>query len=477
MIKDVLKNSFIYTFSNVLTKGISFFLLPVYTAILSPIDYGIIELCSVLTTLGVIFFTLQLNEGTGRFFHEQESTERRALFSSTIIWAVLGSYSCMVVLWFLFTDQLSVFIGVSKEFTYLIALSIALNGIFYIVRSHLRWKLLPYFDAISSLTYSLTTILFMILFLVVLRLGLKGVFYAQICGGAIGVVVALSFQIKDLVLRFSVPIFRKVLGFGLPLMPFALSIFSFHFSDRLVIKEFLGLDDLGVFAVGGKIAMIITAISIGLGSALTPLIYKHHKDSETPKKLGQLLRLYIVLAIGFCFVLVCFDSYLIDVMAGEKYFAVSLLLPFMLLSVFFSNLSQFFPGLVIHKKTSTISWIGLFCGVLNCVLNIYLVPIYGLIAAAISTLISFFLYFVLYSWFANKYYQIQMSWLRLTVGLTIIIFVWYLNSFLQVESNLLNRIAQAIIGLGLIVIAIIPVKEMRYYLNYTRTTILKAGKS
>ena len=420
MLKSLARNSFIYYLSNILTKGISFFLLPLYTSILSREDYGVLELMSIISTMVIILFTFQIGQGVARYYNELQDQKQIQIYTSTVIYFSIASFGVFTILFILFLPQVSYYLSLTESETVFAIASITLNGLFYMSQNQLRWKIKPVQEMISSLTYNLCTIGFTIYFIVLLEEGITGIFKAQCIGALIGMIVAFVFSRSDYGLYFSKQVLTKLLSFSLPLLPGAMSIFVYMFTDRICIKEMLGLDELGVYSVGSKIATILTFAGIGVSTAISPLIYKHYKEGETPDKIALLFRIFC----GLSFILVAFLSFFADVviqtMTNELYAAAVPIIPFLLYAVFLNSLTLFSPGLSIAKKTSRRSIIAMVAGILNLILNILLIPYFGIVAAAIATFVSFGLNFILLFKFAQKEYPINVSLVPL--GITSIVF-------------------------------------------------------
>jgi O-antigen/teichoic acid export membrane protein len=409
MLKSLAKNSFIYYLSTILTKGISFFLLPLYTSILSTEDYGVLELMSIMSTMVIILFTLQIGQGVARYYNELRNQKHIQIYSSTVAIFSLISFGVFIVISVLFLSQIAAYLNLSESTTIFALMSIALNGLFYLSQNQLTWKIKPFQEMISSLTYNILTIGSTIYFLVYKEDGISGIFKAQCIGAVLGILVAYLFTKKDYSTYFSAKVLRKLFRFSLPLLPGALAIFIYMFTDRICIKEMLGLDELGVFSVGNKIATILTFSGIGVSAALVPLIYRHFKEKETPEKIGLMFRLFSSLSFILLAFLAFFARFVIETMTNSDYLSAVNIVPFLLFAIYLNSLTFFFPGLSIAKKTVKISLIAILAGVINLILNIVLIPHFGILAAAIVTCVSFGLNFILLYHFSQKEYPINIT--------------------------------------------------------------------
>lgn len=409
MLKSFLKNSIIYYISGLLSKGISFFLLPLYTSLLTTRDYGVLELLSIVSTLSIIIFTFQINQAVARFYNELINQKHIQMYTSTVAIFSLTSFATFLLLGLIFVNPVSLFIGLPVKSTVLALLSITLNALFYLSQNQLTWKIKPFQEMISSLVYNISTIGSTILLLVVYKQGVEGILIAQCIGAVLGIITGVVFTRKDFSLFFSIKLLKKLFQFSLPLIPSALSAFLFLFTDRICIKEILGMDELGVFTVGNKIASILTLASLGASSALSPLIYKHYKDPKTPDKIAFLFRIFSVLTISLMAFLSLFSKELLHILTPASYHSAHVIIPFLTFVLFLSTITLFFPGLSLSKRTKMISTITVISGSLNLIFNLLLVEKYGIVASSAVSAGSYLINFSLFYYFSQKEYKINVN--------------------------------------------------------------------
>lgn len=469
MLKPLLKNSSIYYLSGVLTKGISFFLLPLYTTILSSEDYGVLELMSLISTLVIIVFTFQINQGVARYYNELKNQKHIRIYTSTVLLFSLVSFSFFFLLFCVFHRTISMYLHLSSQGTILAGASIALNGLFYMSQNQLTWKILPFKEVVSSIVYNVFTIGFTVYFLVVLKSGIEGVFVSQSVGALAGMIVAYFFTKDDYAGYFSVKIFKKLFKFSFPLIPGALSIFIYMFTDRICIKEMLSLHELGVFSVGNKIATILTFLSLGFSNALSPLFYKYHRDPQTPDKIAFLFRVFGVFSFFIMSFLAFFSKEIIRLLTTDQYMEAARIIPFLLLAVFLNSLTFFFPGLSISKKTFKISLVAIFAGTVNLIFNFILVPHFGIIAAAIVTCFSFGLNFYFLYRYSQYEYPIKVSLLPL-MGL---ILFYLLFIYLSIQLDVLWIKVLCFLLCGLISLFLLKKSDIQTIIVKLKHVVLK----
>jgi O-antigen/teichoic acid export membrane protein len=450
MLKLLARNSSIYYISTILTKGISFFLLPLYTSVLSTNDYGILNLISIFSTVILILFTLQVGQGVGRFYGELKSRDDLRIYTSTVAIFSLCSFGAYTITSLLFLPQIAVYLNLGKTAALFAILSVTLNGLFYMSQNQLAGKLKPLQEVLASMTYNLITISCTLYYLVVLDYGILGVFLAQCLGAFFGILVGYVFTFTDFSLYFSKNVFKTLIKYSLPLIPGAMSVFIYSFTDQICIKEMLGLSSLGVYSVGSKIASILTFTGLGVSAALTPLIYRHYSEDETPEKIALLFRIYS----GFSFVLLVFLSFfagqLISLLTSSEYAEATQIIPFLLLAIYLNGLTFFFPGLSLSKKTKRMSLISIIAGLLNVIFNVILIPSYGIFAAAVVTCISYGINFFLLYYFSQKEYFINVSLIPHLICSFLFLVATYTLDYFDV-NNFLRWISFAICsGVGIL---------------------------
>ena len=259
--------------------------------------------------------------------------------------------------------------------------------------------------------------------------GILGIFIAQIAGSVAGICAGYLFTPRDYGFYFSWPVLKKLLVFSMPLIPGALIIFIFTFSDLICIKEMLDMNELGVYSVGNKIASILTFTSLGVSAALSPLIYKHYKEPDTPQKIAMLFRIFSSLSFVVLAFISFFSSDIILLMANENYSNAANVIPFLLVAIYLNSFVPFFPGLYIGKKTFLISIIAVCTGILNVVLNIWLIPENGIVAASAVTAFSFGLNFLLLYFFSQRQFRINASVIPTLIIIISLLALLYLFGF------------------------------------------------
>lgn len=432
MIKAFFKNSFIYIIGTILTRGFGVLLIPIYTRYLSPLEYGIVDLFVILTSIITLTIALEIHQAVVRFYQDADSEESKRQYVSSAFMFSIFIYSIYFVISVLFCDSFTVMIldDIKYRDIFLLASgAIATSGLFYFSSGQLRWQILPKESVTVSILHFVTVAIVAIYLLIIQNLKAESIFIGQIAGNIIGIFLSIYYTRKSYRFIFVYEKLKEMIAFSYPLVFSGIAIFVTLYIDRLIIKHLLGLEELGIYGLAYKFASITSLVMIGFQSSLSPLIYKHFKESETPKNIAKLFDLFVIFAIFVVVGAILFSKEVLFIMATEEYYPASPLIPFLVITVFFLNMYIFTPGLAIAKKTKIISLISIAGALVNTMLNLALIPLFGLIGATYATMTSAIIVFIITLMLSNKYYSIEYSWLKkILIFLFMIFFSFIVNS-------------------------------------------------
>lgn len=418
MIKQILSDSFLYTLANVFTKGISFIMIPIYTAYFSTKDYGVIDLLIVTGSILSIIIGLEIHQAVARFFTEAKSEIEKKIIVSSALWSIVILYLLFLLCFLPFTDQISsLFFGTVEYSSILFVafLSFCFNFIYYYFSSQLKWQLKSKQNVFVSFIYSLITALLTYVLLKFYDGGMSSVFIAQIFAAVIGIYLSYILSKKYYGFILDIHKFKELASFSTPLIFSTLIVYAMLYVDRIMINAYLSLEDVGLYGMAFRFASVTTLLTIGIQTALTPLIYNNFQNNETSITISKLFNYFVLASTVFLFSLFIFSKDLILLFANENYLGAYKAIPWLALSIILSGVVNFAPGIFIAKKTKYILYINIFAFLLNIILNFLLIRDFGLLGAAYSTSISSLIYFLLYCFIGQKYYYIPYIWTKLNL--------------------------------------------------------------
>jgi O-antigen/teichoic acid export membrane protein len=411
--------------SAILSRGISLLLIPIYTRVFAPSDYGVLDFLAVFGIFLGVFATLEITQAIARYLPDYKGDKTaQKIYSSTSLWYTVGIYSALTALFWGFAGQISDIFFSSDTYSPLIkaaAISYAVLALVQLVQNQLKWELRPVASAMISIVLALSVFIVTSIFIFSTPLGTLSVFLGQAIGGAIALAFGMFLARASYGFSFDISALKQLLVFSAPLALSSLSAISALYVDRLLVKEMLGLSDLGQYSVAARISIIVSLGLIGAQGAMMPLISHNHKDPLTKLALEKILRLFVFFSAVLYLAIVLFLPYIFHIVVGDDYLSSMTLVPFLMLSALFGGMYIFAPGLWVERKTKQIAVINLIGLAINVALNILLITHLGLMGAAIATCVSAFSIFAITMLISQRLYYIRHNWKKLYFGMVVVI--------------------------------------------------------
>jgi O-antigen/teichoic acid export membrane protein len=415
MLKNFFKDSAIYTFGNMLNRGISIIMVPIYVRLLSPADYGVIDLLLLVGGFLNIVIGLEITQGFIRYYSDALSEEEKIDYSSTSFWFIITIYTVTIGLLLIFSKKLNLFYLGNNSSTIIFQLALIsfyTNGIFIYLQNQLRFYFKVKSYVFISITYSIISYLATILILIYFKNGAAGLFWGMIIGYTIANFFGWYVAKENYKLKFDWKKCKEMLSFSIPLVPSGIAVILLMYTDRIAIKNLMTLGDVGIFGIAYRFAAILTLVTSSFQTALSPLIFKNYKNPDTPNEIKNIFQYFLIAALSLIGVLSIFSMEISVIFTTPKYYKASLIIPFLSFSSLFLALNMFTPGLAIIKKTKLIALINIAAAGLNLFLNYTFIPMFGLFGAGMGTLITSILVFIVNTIFNQKYYHINYQWIK-----------------------------------------------------------------
>jgi O-antigen/teichoic acid export membrane protein len=443
LIKFFVKDALIYTLYTVLSRGIGIFLLPIHTYIASPEELGVLDLFLVFGNIISLTVALEISQGVARFIPELSDVKQRLVYVSTALYFTSFMYALFFITASTFYVELNHFItgkGEYAPFFQLALVHIALNGFFYYLQNQLRYEGNSVGYAIVSVFYAATNLALAFVFGIVYDLGLTAILYSMIASVLLASLLGLFLLRKSLGLVFKLGPLKQLLKFSILLVPTSMLVFVSLYVDRYMINILLDLESVGHYGIAVRLASAASLVMIGFQIAITPLVYKHYNEPATPQSLAVIFKYFVVFAVFFFLVYSLVAEELLILLTTPEFYLVTNVIPLLVLALLFSNMYVFMPGIGIRKKTHLIFLISIFAAFINIVLNYFLIPIFGILGAALATAIGYFAAFLCFVFFSQKLYYVPHKWQGLVVLFFIASFFVYLYFRYFVEFNYFYRL-------------------------------------
>ena len=428
--KDLAKNTAIVSIGKICTQLITFFLLPVYTAVLSNEEYGVVDLLNTLTSLLLPIVTLQIEQGIFRYLIDcRENNEKQIKLITTIIrFMIIQSIACIVIF-------LCVSPFIHNEYKYFLMANL-LMGIFSSLLLQICRGLgdnATY--AIGSFITGAFTVVLNVIFIVAFRWGAYGMLGATAISNFIcAVYIFLKRKIYKYIKpkQFDKKILKEIIKYSVPLIPNMISWWIVSASDRTIISAVIGIAQNGIYSAANKFSGVFTTLysvfNLTWTESASININSEDRDEFFSKILDFVIRFFGCLCLGTIAVM----PFVFNILINEKFAEAYYQIPILILGSVFNILVSFVGSIYVAKKlTKEIAKTSIISAVINIFVNIVLIKSIGLYAASISTVIAYALMFI-YRWIDVKKYvkfnvnKILMFALTIIYGITI--FAYYLKN-------------------------------------------------
>ena len=382
------QNTIILTVGRVCTQCVSFFLLPLYTALLDPSDYGIVDLFSTYATLLLPLCNWQLDMGLFRFMLDARNDGNK---QKVMVSTITNFNHLQTIVFLALFAALQLFF--SSRYKIFLALEVVLNiynaTFMQVARGRGRNDI---YSLASFLSASLS-VGFNVLFIAICKMGALGMFYGLIVAKLITIIYllfALRYWTLYKIDLFDKKQFRSILRYSFPLIPNQLAWWVVGASDRIVVSNILGVALNGIYSVANKFSsMYITFYNI-FNLAWTESCAVHIDDEDADKYLSDVITTMFSLFSAVCIGIAACMPFAFPLLINESYQDAYPQIPILLAAVLCQSVIGLVSVVYTAKKLSAVlAKTSFWIAAINLGTNLALIRFIGLYAASVSTLIAY----------------------------------------------------------------------------------------
>jgi len=408
-----------YFVGNVIYRGASFVLIPLYAHVLTEADYGTLELITTTTFVLQAVLSSGIAHAALRFYFEyDDEAERHAVISTALLanLACAGLVALLVGAWGGAALSRALFGTVSYTLAFRLALAIIVLDIsreisLAWVRACERAGLFM----IVSVTQLLAQVGFNVYAVVVLHMGVTGILLGTLAATATVWVILTTITLRECGLAFDRAKLWPVLRYGQPLMLSALAASAFQFVDRFCLKSYTSVDTLGAYALALRIANVFPVLFLApFTNGYGPFRFAIMKEVNAREIYSHVVTYYalgataVVLAIASC------SRDIVGIAASPEFAGAAAIVPWLIVPAALGGITYCLQtGIYVTKHTRYLVYISAMTGAINLGLDLILTPRMGLygppVAALITTLYTIVHTFVL----AQRVLPVRFEWARL----------------------------------------------------------------
>lgn len=396
MFNKLFSHSLVYGLAPYIPYIFSVLILPLTTPYLTEMDFGIYGIVVSYLTFLTVFQYLGLHVNFNNSFYQYPTKYKfiwRQIFGFLNYWNVLFSIITGIIMYFIIPDA-------ANENLILILLlnlipTILFGPIDLMARSYYQLNKRPGPLVIRNIIFGIGTSALNLLFIKYMQLGYMGWFWSiAIIKSITGISFIYPLIIKERItpiLNFSKRTIKKALKVSLPLVPHSNALILLSQSDRIVMDWLkIGPNQIGIYSAAYNLGSTVDTVGNGFNQAATPYIYEllNKGDEHKIRKIIFLSQIaFLGIALSFSTLAKEIMEFLIRNDELNKAYPLMVIIAMTLIfkPMYIASTIRFY----FYEKTKSFAIHSLIAGLVNILLNILLLPYYGIEAAAITTFLGY----------------------------------------------------------------------------------------
>jgi O-antigen/teichoic acid export membrane protein len=381
-----------YSLVTLLGPVVTILLVPLYTRVLAPADYGVVDIALTFASLVGIFVNLGIDQALNAFFFDDGPDHQRDLITTAALFVggcglVVGIATAALaapLAMLLFKDP-----GRSPIF-YLLALSSVTSPVYGMVSAGLRLQMRVKRVNALGLTYLFATVATNILLILIVHLDAIGIIIANAVTNLTACGLSLILARDVLFGRFSRSLLLPLVRTGLHLLPGTVSVVLLLQVDRLMLTQFVSTGDIGLYSIANKLASMIWVMFSAVGIAWNPMALEMANQPDAPRQYARVFEYSAIAWMWSALGLGLFAPEILTVFTRAAYVPAA---PFTLALLIFNgpvSMAAGYFGTILFacKRTRWMSLPMIIAGVVNVILNLILDPLIGVWGAVWATVLA-----------------------------------------------------------------------------------------
>lgn len=376
-------------------------IVPVYTNLLSPSQYGVYAISLAVLSFLCIIFSDWIGMSGLRFFRQNQLSEKIPNYISTLVFVLVTNLLSMYGLCFVFRNKFYEYFSISPKiflFILVLIIPVAIRALLFQV---LRAQIQPGAFTVSTIINQILTILLAVGIIKFYNFGAVSILIAMAVSISL-IDILLIAQTK--ILKYLKPekpnkdMLKSVYWYGVPIAAASLSIWVINQSNKFITTHYHGLEDAGFVGVAYNLTfpILMTLFSIITIAAFPRIINLYEDNIDVRPIISKLTGYFVLISLPIVVLISLYAKDITVVFANSQYVDAYILLPYFAFSAFFLSFTDFTTYQYhLANKTIVLTLLKVVSAVLGLVLNIFLIKNLGLLGAGIALLVSNLFYFVL----------------------------------------------------------------------------------
>ncbi len=467
-----------YGLAKFIPQVVGFFLIPVYTAYLTPEDYGIVELAGAFTAFAMIFMRLALPGSVSRFYYDHSEGPELRNYITTLYWSLMAISVVMACLIYIIASFfLSTLIpGLPLvPFVIIVLITGVLSTNSEIQKRLIQARKQSRYSAILSIVTAITGIITAIILVTVFELGALGLVLASMASAIIFFIQAQFYLHKEMGGKFSFKLLKPSFKYSMNILPSHLVTPFGNLFSRSLLSGFSSLAAVGLYSLAMRFITPLYLIGDAFNTAFIPLYFEARKKDEAAgyKRLEDSCKKIWIIAVFIFVGAATIVPPLIYLITPVRYHEAAFIVPFMAVSFLPTVLTVMYsPEIYYSKKTWWISIIAVTRFTSNVVIAIIFIKQWGYFALILAKFIENTIIMAFSIFISRKMFNFNPNVpLIIKSGMIGLSLVAISILFSQYESNKIIQLFAGVIAVILFGVTLITTKlaNLSTLKNYIKT--------
>lgn len=412
------KGSLIYGIGGMMQRFMVVLLLPLFTEVLTPQDYGVVSLVSLVGIAMTGFLSLGTANSMGvLYFRETEFSKRPSIIWTNVLLLTLNGILWYTIL-FLLASILSIAMFQSDIYKNLIRLAL-LGSVMSIVAepflAYLRMEQQAMRYIILTLITSGISTALAIWLVLVQRLGPEGVILASTLTNCIMLIISILVVGTKLRLKFDFMLFKPLVRIGFPSIFGLLAFLIIDYADRQMIERMISVHALGIYSIGCSFGFLMNLATGAFATSWSPFFMSYINKKGAASLVFAKVMTYYMLCFGVLTVsFFVFAKPIVMLMTAQSFHQAHLVVGLVAAGMFLKGCYLItLPGIYFAERLHNLSLVEWIAAIINIGLNLFFIPKLGILGAALATFVCY-LSMPLLAWrISRSYLSVNYEWIRL----------------------------------------------------------------
>ena len=450
-LKQLSMDTAIYGISTMVGRFLNFLLIPFFTNIFLPAEYGVIQIVYAYIAILNIFYVYGMDSAFLKFAAFKDIGDEKDNFSTPYISVFFTSllFSFLIIY---FKESIAAKLGIPPEYHYLLYLAVAIIFLdtcgsipflkLRLNREAKKFSIIKILNIVSNLALNLYLIL-------VLHWGIEAILLSNIIASSVSLLLLIPTIAKNFRFRFNTNLFKRFAKFGLPYLPAGLAVMVVQVIDVPILERLTNLKTVGIYKANYKLGIFMMLFVNMFQYAWQPFFLQNAKEENAKEMFSKILTYFTlvgsIIVVGISLFVADLAHIQIEgySLIGSAYWSGLNIVPIILFAYLINGIYVIFSaGIYIEEKSLYVPFIAGAGAVLNIAANFALIPVIGIYGAAFATLAAYLVMAFGYYAVTQKFYHINYEWdkiFKIFAGVFITALLYYFVIFEDYYLALLEK--------------------------------------